>query len=418
MIRDDEKEWLTAQMAELIDACGVDSYVAAALVEANDRWFPDEWHHDADGVARLAKRVCEHAGLTDVAITTELGSGDETAITATAVDAKGMHLVVDPDYLTDALTAVAQLVHLAAGIFRMRHELEADDVDEERKLIELTAVYLGFGILMTNAAYRYRASGEMRGNTVITRWSHDVQGALPADALAFALAMQLVARAADGSELRAVRRQLETNQADAFDTACGELTPEHVEVALGLPARSTWPARRSPPEKTRALVKRKNNLPAATIKNPSFLGHNSGKPILRREETRTIELGFGALFLSLIPTIALAVNGYAALAMLALVGITVAGFVGGHRIRRDTCGGRGCGVIKLAPGVERCPRCGGTIVGRMLPKENLLEAEERLQLDQGDEEIDFGEPSESGVGLPNARVHGRTRSGATDTRIG
>src|SRR6188768_387802 len=37
------REALTARMAELIERAGVDPYVAASLVEANDRWFPDEW---------------------------------------------------------------------------------------------------------------------------------------------------------------------------------------------------------------------------------------------------------------------------------------------------------------------------------------------------------------------------------------
>ena len=415
MVTNEEREWLAAEMGKLVERTGINSYVAAPLVEANDRWFPDEWHRDDGGVARLAKRVCQHAGISDVRITTELGhSDDNVPIRATNVDANSMHLVVDPDHLTDALTAVAALVHLATYIFRLRNRLQVEDTDEERKLIELTAMYLGFGILLTNAAYRYRASGEIRGNTVITRWSHDVQGALPADALAFALAMQLVARRADASELRAVRKQLETNQAEAFDAACDDLTPEHVDVALGLPPRDSWPARREPPAPTKstALVRRKDNLPAATVKNRNFLGHNTGKPVLRREESYVVGAGFGALFLSMVPTIALAVNGYGGLAMLALVATTAAGFFGGSRIRHDICFGRGCGV-KVAAGLERCPRCGGTFTGRMLKKENLLEAEERLQLDQGDEKIDVGEPEDSGVALPSARVHRGVDSSTT-----
>ena len=237
--------------------------------------------------------------------------------------------------------------------------------------------------------------------------------------LAYALAMQLVARDADASELRAVKRQLETNQREAFDAACDELTHEHVVIALGLPDRSTWPAKREPPAPSKALVRKERpELPAATVKNRSFLGHNTGKPVLRREESRVISLGFGALFASFVPTVALDVNGFGGLAMLAMVGITGAGFFGGSKLRFDICGGRGCGV-RLGPDVERCPRCGGNIVGRMLPKENLLEAEERLQITDGDEDIDVGEPSES-VELPEARVR-RDKArvdGSANTRIG
>ena len=418
VVTDEIKEWLATETAKLVERAGIDSYVAAPLVEATDRFFPDDWHRDDGGVVRLAKRVFDYAGLGDVAITADLGK-DERAISATEVTAEKLHLIVDPDHLTDPLSAVAELVHLATYVFRLRKNLGDPDDARERELIELTAVYLGFGILITNAAYRYRAEGEIRGNTVYTRWSHDEQGSLPASVLAYALAMQLVARGADASELRAVKRQLETNQREAFDAACDELTHEHVMIALGLPDRSTWPAKREPPAKTKALVRKQPELPAATVKNRNFLGHNTGKPVLRRGESRVIELGFGALFLSMVPTIALAVSGFGGLAMLALVGITAAGFFGGSKIRRDVCGGRGCGVIRLPPDAERCPRCGGTIVGRMLPKENLLEAEERLQLTDGDEDIDVGEPSES-VELPEARVRrGSARvDGSANTRIG
>ena len=38
MIEDLDKGWLTTEMARLIERAGLDSYVAAPLVEATDRW--------------------------------------------------------------------------------------------------------------------------------------------------------------------------------------------------------------------------------------------------------------------------------------------------------------------------------------------------------------------------------------------
>jgi hypothetical protein len=419
MIDDIDKGWLATEMAHLIERAGLDSYVAAPLVEANDRWFPDDWHPDDGGVARLAKRVFELAQLGDVAIETELTSNTgERGIIATHVDANSIKLDVDPAYLTDPLTVIAHLVSLAAVVFRVRHELEDADHDTERRLVDLTTIYLGFGILTTNAAYRYRASGEMQGNTAITRWSHDVQGALPAEMMAYALATQLVARSATAAELRAVKRQLETNQATVFEDACRTLKSDYVVLALNLPARTKWPARREPPAApTRTKRPKQPELPAAIVKNSSFLGHNTDQPVLRLEQSRAIELGFGLMFVSGFASIPLLVTGSGAAAAILWAGASVAGFVGGWRIRRDICVGRGCGA-KVAKNVERCPRCGGTLVGRMLRKENLLEAEERLGINQDDSDIDVGE-SGSSVELPVARINrdARVDTGATDTRI-
>ncbi|HEY5950582.1 MAG TPA: hypothetical protein VIV40_34055 [Kofleriaceae bacterium] len=413
MLTDEDRDWLTRETAKLIERAGLDSYVAAPLVEATDQWFPDEWHADDHGVARLAKRVFEHAGLADFEITTELGDSDtKKAIVATRLDAKAMHLVVDPEYLTDPLTAVAELVYLAAFAFRVRNGLAVDDDEQERRLVDLTTIYLGFGIIMTNAAYRYRASGELQGNMAITRWSHDEQGVLPAATMAWALATQLVARGANPAELRAVKRQLETNQADVFDAACRQLKTDYVVLALGLPARSKWPARRQPPAAPTSTMPRlwrkpASNLPAATIKSTGYLGFNSGRSVLRMPASRRWEAGMLGLFVAMVPTIALAVKGYGGPAMVALAGTWLACVFLGGRWVRETCSDPNC-TVKLKKTDATCPRCGGHIAGTVQKGENRLEAEERLQLNQADYDMDVGDPAQSGVALPNARIHRET----------
>lgn len=415
MVTDEEREWLTTEMARLIQHAGLDSYVAAPLVEATDRWFPDEWHPDDAGVVRLGKRVFQHAGLADVAITAELGTSESgQPLELHEIDAEHVHFLVDAELLTDPLTLVAELAYYAAFAFRVRHDLDSDDVERERQLIDLTTIYLGFGILMTNAAYRYRASGELQGSMAITHWSHDEQGALPAAMMAYALAQQLVARGAQPGELRAVRRQLETNQADVFDTACRQLKTDYVVLALGLPARSEWPARREPPLAPTSTMPRlwreQTNLPIAVVKSTSFHGHNAGRAVLRATQNRRSECSFVGLFASMFAVIPLAVEGYGGPAMGAMVGTFGLFFFLGGKLRRSVCSDPDCGM-RLDAKLETCPRCGGRIAGTMLPGENRLEAEERLALNQDDYDMDVGEPSDS---LPEARVHADRRDASVD----
>ncbi len=418
MVTDEQRDWLATATATLIARAGIEPYVAAPLVEATDQWFPDEWHTDDAGVARLAKRVFEHAQLSDVEIVTNLTTNNgERGIIATHVDANTVKLDVDPEYLIDPLTIITQLVSLAAVVFRVRHELEDDDHENERRLIDLTTVYLGFGILTTNAAYRYRASGELRGNTAVTRWSHDVQGTLPAEVMAYALATQLVARGASPAELRGVRRQLETNQADVFDNATRQLKSDYVVLALGLPARSKWPPRREPPPAPTSamprLWRKEPNIPTATVKSTGYLGHNTGRSVLRVPQNRRWEAGMIGLFVAMVPTIAIAVKGYGGLAMLAMAGTWGLCVLGGSRWIRIMCSDPECGA-KLKASDDKCPRCGGHIAGTVLKGENRLEAEERLGLNKADYDMDVGDAAESGTALPNARV----RSEGRDARVG
>src|SRR5262245_9808424 len=134
MLDEHAKDWLTRETAKLIKLAGLDRYVAAPLVEPTDQWFPDEWHPDDAGVARLGKRVFEHAGLGDVEIVTTLTkNAGSRGIIATHVDANVVRLDVDPEFLTDPLTIIAHLISLAAVVFRVRHELEDPDHDTERR---------------------------------------------------------------------------------------------------------------------------------------------------------------------------------------------------------------------------------------------------------------------------------------------
>jgi hypothetical protein len=87
----------------------------------------------------------------------------------------------------------------------------------------------------------------------------------------------------------------------------------------------------------------------------------------------------------------------------------------GSKWVRMTCSDPDCGA-KLKPTDEKCARCGGTVAGSVNKGENRLEAEERLGINQDDYDLDVGDPAESGVALPNARVERPGRDGR-DARV-
>jgi hypothetical protein len=139
------------------------------------------------------------------------------------------------------------MAHEIAHAYRRFHRLEVRDRDEEERLTDLTTVYLGTGILTTNAAYRYRASGS--GNR--SSYSHQRIGYLGPDVMSYLLALQVVARGGDATEQKRVARLLETNQASAFRATCASIDRPALAPLLGgapLPPMMTRP----PPPPVRA----------------------------------------------------------------------------------------------------------------------------------------------------------------------
>ena len=389
-----ERNALVADTATLIQRAGIEPYVAALLVEPNDRFFPDPWRADVESLSRLARRVFDYVGLAKVAIEVEAATSERAiagGIWAIELGATTAKLGADRERLDDPLATIATLARLAAIVFRAEHEVAGETDEVEGRAIDATTVYLGLGIITTNAAYRYRASGELRGSSAITRWSHSELGALSPQAMSYLLAAQLVARAATSSEVRAVAKILETNQATYLAAAIRELDGDALRTQLGLPDRGSWPARRQPPPDTGSVAMKLVTalrpevalIPMAIAKVAPTGGRNVGHPVFRMKRTRAGMAGFIGLFVAMVPMIALAVKGYAGLAVGVLVGTSLACAVLGSRMRRDECADSRCNRF-LPPGIERCPGCGGTIAGTLLRGENRLEAEERLGLEPGE----------------------------------
>jgi hypothetical protein len=251
----EEREWLITRTAELIAAAGWQHYVRAPLLLPDERSFPDRWTPDVRGLRRLALRLLAYAGLEQLDVNIEVFQGER----ATQLDAHGHEQVTghegaaawfagiedgvclfgcDVDQLEDPIGVVGAMAHEVAHAFRRFHGLEVDDRDLEERLTDLTTVYLGFGVISTNAALRHRSSG--LGNSLFAhQWSRNQLGYLPAAAMSFALAMWWLVRGADPAGTKQIQRALEINQGAWFRESLGWLRKTPYE--LGLPPRERWP---------------------------------------------------------------------------------------------------------------------------------------------------------------------------------
>lgn len=258
-LEQNEREWLIERTAELIATAGWQRYVQAPLLLPDQRSFPDRWTPDLAGLRRLALRLLAYAGLEQLDVQIEVFEGER----ATELDAHGLERVnahqgavawfagiddgvclfgCDVGQLDDPIGVVGAMAHEVAHAFRHFHRLEVDDHELEERLTDLTTVYLGFGVISTNAALRHRSSA-LAGSMFAHQWSHNRLGYLPAAAMSFLLAMWWFLRGDDRAGGKQIQRALEINQAAWFRGALAWLRkrPGELADALALPPKQRWP---------------------------------------------------------------------------------------------------------------------------------------------------------------------------------
>lgn len=230
---------LAGALEDLSRARGEGAWLDRAPLLPNERDFPDRWSGDVRSVERLLRRLMRHAGLgdldlvLDVVFAEELGiekrveSLDPTGRTGAwhahgtaawfaGIDDSTCFFGVREDLIGDAAGVVAVLAHEVCHAYRRHHELEVRDRDLEELLTDATTVFLGFGVLTTNAAERHHSEPIAGSSISGMRWGHQRLGYLDATTFAALLAHQSWRREASTSEVRAIAAALEPNQRDAY----------------------------------------------------------------------------------------------------------------------------------------------------------------------------------------------------------
>jgi hypothetical protein len=387
---DDEQAWLVRELAEIIRTRGPEPFLRAPIVEPTPEYFPDPVDSLTAALDRVTRRLMQYAGLggLDVEITS-FGDGDAQGTAETTdcrqiagcfygVERGRCHFGVNADLPPDIEHLAGVMAHEVAHAYRAYHQLCCDDNDHEELLTDVTTAYLGFGVLCVNNSFRFRTSGALSEPTV---WSTSATGYLPPQAHSFLLGCQIAARGVEPKGRRAIYRQLETNQA-AFVKAAVRLFEEKergLTAALGLPPCASWPPPRGPEDVLQPL---EPYVPAEDDREEEAEAPdpwNQGRPVFRIRESRVAERAVveggavGALGCLLSYVL---LRTWLGLVPFALLGV-ILGVRRGRRGRRDVCSDKGC-ATELAPGLTRCPNCGGEIMGHLRPGDDRLAMQEKL----------------------------------------
>lgn len=392
----EEREWLLSALAELTAERGFSQFVVSPIVEGSEQFFPDRWVGGEASLGRLARRLLHYAGIDELPVQTEIHLPDARGGGAPAfpprsggvwldgLDRKAAVFMAVSTSLREPVNAVASAARAAAQAFREHFDLVAKDPKKAEKLIDVTAVYLGFGLLVTEASLRHysEADGSFRAKKSTFRL-----GVLEPQAFAYLLAAQALVRGLDKKERKRLAGQLQPNQAAFFRAAFAELEPRRAELIeqLGIPDPKTWPPPPDVDELTAPLEDEMEEEVPEERKDGDrgIVGLNEGKPVFRVERTMSGRLGKVIIMATLMGggLVARSIKGIDLSMPHMIIGGVVLAAIGmavGRLFEDIRCSEPKCGAA-LKREMKVCPRCGGDVVGVIKHAKERLAAEEALR---------------------------------------
>jgi hypothetical protein len=400
----EERDWLIARLAELIARRGETHFLDMPLVLLTPDFFPDPWSFSHEGVDRLTRRLMQYAGLHDLDVRIQTYVEDDPGPSPPGLrrsrSTAGFFMGIEQgcclfgfneEAPEDAGYMAGVMGHEVAHAYRVYHGVpEADSVEEEECLTDLTASYLGFGILATNNSLRYRTAGRTEGYLTYTSWSFHTTGYLTPQAFAFLFALQMMARNTSTREEQRLLKHLETNQAAFTKAALDAVWAEEADImeALRLNRDEERPAPRLPDEVLRPLPpydpSHRGDVEGPGDEPPRI---NEGRPVFRVHKTYAQNYGMlglvaGTMLGAVIgsPDDPLPGRGMIGVVIGAVIGAVVGltgGVVIGRRTSFDVCSDPACRSVLREESI--CPRCRGLVAGRIRHPDERLEAAVRWE---------------------------------------
>lgn len=396
----EDRRWLLEQLRALVAARGAGPLATALLVEPSPRFFPDRWGGGEASMRRLLLRLCAYAGLTELRVAVTIYDAEPARrgeVVGKPMMARGsqelqvwlaglvggeLRVGVEATAMTDPVTLVASAARVVSHAYRIVHGLTPAGGDAYDPKIDLTTVYLGFGLLSADAALRFTSRSST--GAVQSRRTPLRLGTLPPQALCYLLAMQVHVRGEGRAERQRLARGLQTNQAAFFRHAFAAIERMDPPIAtqLGVPAREQWPTPPSLAALTAPYPVDEAQAEPETRRDEDrgVLGMNVGKPVFIVDRSMAPRLG-RVLFMGCLMLGGVASRmsqgdgvGMGSIAVIA-VGLGLGGLGIGRMFRDRRCSEPKCGA-PLRPEDRVCPRCQGEVVGTIKHPRERLAAEE------------------------------------------
>lgn len=423
----EERAWLTEQLAELIARCGHGPFLCAPVIDDGPQNFPDPPRRGAAGVQLVARRLLWHAGLHDLrARVRDLRGRMIPGHQQQLADTDAWFAQVNDQVVEFELAALGNddiigiLSHEVGVAFRALRQLDQrgghpfrsawepalgegpdEGADEQRQrsvLGSVGSVYLGLGLLATNASHAARHAGQVSGNFHSVEWAHTSAGGLPPQAMSFLCAVHAVIR-----DDETLYDGLADNQRKDYRAWYAHLRDQRAALAeqLGLPPEADWPEATAAPSP--APFDDEHYDAAGALAAAERRRFNHDRPVFFVPKPRSPAKLIGGL------------SGVGAFALVASLGHVVTGVVVGALCvlagfalsrgeRRGYCSDPQCGAT-LSEEDRVCPRCGGTISGEIAHPSHRLAAEEAL-LTEGDDAGDESEVEGDIVGQSDEHTPG------------
>ena len=396
---------LLDRLAELVEARGVERMITAPILQADESWFPDRWEGGSASLRRLLARLVRYAQIPNVQLEVEVHrvdastgtadrdnpTGREGGVWLDRVEGRTLHFAAIGTALENPLVVVPAAARAVAHGWLSLHDMIKGDQNARDRSIDIASVYLGFGLLVTDAALRThsKTQGMMRATRSQSRL-----GVLGPQGFAFVFAATCLARRMGPKALKQLAAHLQPNPRAFFRHAVSdlELLDPPLPEALGCPTKDEWP---EGPDMVELLGPLPEDIAGDDDKaaeaereeveanaDRGVVGMNVGKPVFRVDARWGPKigkaLGMGTIFLG---GMAGRVEGGPSLDMstitIAAVVLGLSGWGLGSLFRDVRCSESKC-QAQLTEEMTECPRCGGTIRGTIKSAKERLAAEEAL----------------------------------------
>ena len=382
----EQRSRLLQALARVIALRGHETFVRAPIVLPSPDYFPEPAERTLHGAGVLVLRLLRYARLHPLPVLLTgyrhrsrrvvdgislHDPGLETAAWYAGVRDGVCQFGLELRALRDDSALVAALAHEVTHAYRDRHALAVRDRDAEEKLTDLTAVYLGFGVFLTNASLRVETGGYSDGGERLLFARHSLGYLSPAE-FALLLAAQVVARGLDLRERRKIREALDPNHARLFELGVVEMESDAAALRhqLGVPEPEEWPPAWDIAVGELDFDELEIVEPAADVAAPA----SGGSIAFRVEQSQAMLFGVLTALVCFAISAVLELPGVAWVGMFAL-GPPLGALWGGKR-RVDWCSScRG----RLHADDMACEKCGARLVGEIKTFDERLAAEETFR---------------------------------------